>query len=303
MKRLSWLSLTMMVVSGFAFADMEVVATDIIGVEGPQIVGNDLYYVSWTKETVSKWDGTTNSIIKEFPKCGPTGLTLTPSKTLFLACSADPGSIIEIDLKGNELGRWDVDDKGNKFIGGVNDMVTAHSGAVYATLWGQATKTPSKVSGKIIMFSPKTKTWRVVADHINYANGIGLSPDNKTLYVSGEVGNVVYKFPVKPDGSLSDMENFAVLGALSPTQSSDPWTGPDGIEVDREGNVYVAQWGGGKILKIASTGELLKLIELPDSSGTTNLAFSEDEKTMYITAVTDSSAAVPVGKIFKGEKQ
>jgi gluconolactonase len=303
MKLLSLLSATMILVSGVASADMQVVATDVIGVEGPQIVGSDLYYVSWAKETVNKWDGKNNSVVKDFPGCGPTGLTLTPSKTLFVACSADPGTIMEIDLKGNKIGQWDADKQGNKLVGGVNDLVTARSGAVYATLWGQATKVPSKVSGKIIMFSPQSKTWSVVAEHINYANGIGLSPDNKTLYVSAEVGNVVYKFPVNKDGTLGDMENFAVLGALSPTQYTDPWTGPDGIEVDHDGNVYVAQWGGGKILKISSTGELLKAIEVPGSSGTTNIAFSDDDKTMFITAVDDSSASIATGKIFKVEKQ
>jgi sugar lactone lactonase YvrE len=94
------------------------------------------------------------------------------------------------------------------------------------------------------------------------------------------------------------MENYAILNALSPFQSSDPWTGPDGIEVDRDGNVYVAQWGGGKI-KISAVGELLKVIEVLGSTGTTNIAFSEEEKTMYITAVTDSTAAVPTVKYLK----
>lgn len=274
MTELTWLCAAMLMVSNCAFADMQVVASDVVGVEGPQIVVNDLYYVSWAKETVNKLDG----------KSGPTGLTLASSKTLFVACSNDPGVVIEVGLKRNKIREWDVDDKGDKFVGGINDIVTARSGAVYATLWGQATKTPSEVSGKVIMFSPKSESWSVVADHINYANGIGLSPDNKTLYVSGEVGNVVYKFSVHSDGSLSDMENFAILSALSPSQSSDPWTGPDGIEVDRDGNVYVAQWGGGKILKISAAGELLKIIEVPGSAGTTNIAFSEDEKNMYITA-------------------
>ena len=41
-----------------------------------------------------------------------------------------------------------------------------------------------------------------VANDLNYANGIGISPDQKTLYVSETVGNCILKFAVNGDGSV-----------------------------------------------------------------------------------------------------
>jgi gluconolactonase len=36
--------------------------------------------------------------------------------------------------------------------------------------------------GKILYLSPGSRQWVEVADDLNYANGIGVSPDQKTLY-------------------------------------------------------------------------------------------------------------------------
>jgi PPE-repeat protein len=56
----------MLMASNCAFADMEVVANNVVGVEAPQFVGNDLYYVSWAKETVNKCDDKSSAVDKSF---------------------------------------------------------------------------------------------------------------------------------------------------------------------------------------------------------------------------------------------
>src|SRR5262245_41103487 len=61
------------------------------------------------------------------------------------------------------------------------------------------------------------------------ANGVILSPDEKTLYVTN--GAVVFAFDVKPDGSLTNQREF---GKLQGGQ------GGDGSAVDQQGRVYVA---------------------------------------------------------------
>jgi len=53
-----------------------------------------------------------------------------------------------------------------------------------------------------------------VAGDLNYANGIGVSPDQKTLYVSETVGNCMLKFKINDDGSLGNRSNFALLNLL-----------------------------------------------------------------------------------------
>ena len=102
----------------------------------------------------------------------------------------------------------------------------------------------SAVVGKVLYLAPGAKQWVEVAGDFNYANGIGISPDQKTLYVCETVGNSIKKFTIKPDGTLSHRANFALLNLLVKNKVECWWLGPDSLKVDQQGNVYVAQFSG-----------------------------------------------------------
>jgi gluconolactonase len=106
------------------------------------------------------------------------------------------------------------------------------------------------------------------ANDLNYANGIGVSPDQKTLYVSQTVSNCILKFIIEPDGSLTHRSNFALLNVLTKNKNESPWLGPDSMKVDGKGNIYVAQLFGGKILKLSSQGKLLHIFKIAAGDGT-----------------------------------
>src|SRR5258705_11634988 len=106
-----------------ACADEISVVSNILGPEGPLYVDGNLYYVGWISNTLSKWDGKTSTVLNNAPGCGHNGLAFTPQRTFIIACTNDPGAILEVDMTGKELRRWDVDDQGNKFVGGINDVV------------------------------------------------------------------------------------------------------------------------------------------------------------------------------------
>ncbi|PYK14110.1 MAG: hypothetical protein DME64_11875 [Verrucomicrobia bacterium] len=138
-----------------------------------------------------------------------------------------------------------------------------------------------------------------VAGDLNYANGIGVSPDQKTLYVSETVGNCMLKFKINDDGSLGNRSNFALLNLLVRNKVESWWLGPDSMKVDSKGNIYVAQWFGGKILKISPDGKLLRVFEIAAGDGTTNVAFGEGEKELYVTVVKNPKDAQAKGSIVK----
>jgi len=140
--------------------------------------------------------------------------------------------------------------------------VTAN-GRAYATVFGPYADppTPTSVIGKILYLAPGSEKWVQVANDLNYANGIGISPDQKTLYVSETVGNCILKFTINDDGSLSHRSNFALLTLLTKNKNDSWWLGPDSMKIDNKGNIYVAQWFGGKILKISPDGNLLHVFE------------------------------------------
>lgn len=264
-----------------------VVVKDVLGPEAPLFVDGSLYFVGWVSNTLSKWDGKTTTILNKTQGCGHNGLALTKGKTFFLACSDEKGAIVEVDLTGKELRRWEEDDKGNRFDGGINDIVVAANGGAYATLFGHFVDPPTTVMGKIIYLAPGAKNWTEVANDLNYANGIGVSPDQKTLYVSETVGNCILKFAINSDGSLGGRSNFALLNLLTKNKVDSWWLGPDSMKIDSKGNMYVAQWSGGKVLKISSEGKLLHVFNIAAGEGTTNVAFGDAEKELYVTVVKD----------------
>ncbi len=284
-----------------ACADEITVVSNLLGPEGPLFVDGNLYYVGWISNTLSKWDGKKATVLNNTPGCGHNGLALTKKKTFLLACTNDPGAILELDMTGKQLRRWDADSNGKKFEGGINDIVVTANDGAYATVFGPYADPPipTGVIGKILYLAPGSEKWVEVANDLNYANGIGVSPDQKTLYVSETVGNCILKFTINGDGSLSNRSNFTLLNLLVRNKVNSWWLGPDSMKIDSKGNIYVAQWFGGKILKLSPEGKLLHVFEISAGDGTTNVAFGEGEKELYVTVVKDPNDPQAKGSIVK----
>ena len=222
-------------------ADEISIVSNILGPEGPLYIDGNLYYVGWVSNTLSKWDGKTTTVLNHTPGCGHNGLALTKQKTFLLACTEEHGAILELDMTGKQLRRWDADKNGKTFDGGTNDIVVTANGGAYATVFGPYADLPTSVVGKILYLAPGSEKWVEVASGLNYANGIGVSPDQKTLYVSETVGNCILKFKINADGSLSNRSNFALLNLLTKNKVESWWIGPDSMKIDSKGNIYVAQ--------------------------------------------------------------
>src|SRR5207247_3612405 len=77
------------------------------------------------------------------------------------------------------------------------------------------------------------------------------------------------------------------------------WLGPESLKIDSKGNIYVAQWFGGKILKLPPDGKLLHVFGIAAGDGTPNVAFSEGEKELYVTVVKDPKDPQAKGSIVK----
>jgi gluconolactonase len=299
--RFTWCSICAMLAGTVSLGAETTVVSSILGPEGPLFIDGNLYYVGWVSNTLSKWDGKTTTVLNHTENCGHNGLALSKDNTFLLACTDDPGVILELDRTGQQLRRWDTDDKGNKFAGGINDIVVTANGGAYATIFGPYgdPPVPTSVIGKILYRAPGSQKWIEVAADLNYANGVGVSLDQKTLYVSQTVGNCMLKFTINDDGTLSHRSNFALLNVLTKNKNNSPWLGPDSMKIDHKGNIYVAQWFGGKILKVSPQGKLLHVFPIAAGDGTTNLAFGKDEKELYVTVVRDPNDPRAKGSIVK----
>jgi len=129
----------------------------------------------------------------------------------------------------------------------------------------------------VYKFSKDGKLTLLTKD-IKAPNGIAFSPDEQKLYVSNADTNkaVWMVYEVKPDGNIA---NGKVLF------NATPWTKtkkgvPDGMKVDKDGNLFAA--GPGGIYVIAPDGTHLGSIETGVPTG--NLAWGEDGSTLFITS-------------------
>ena len=299
--RMIGLAISAMLAATAACAGEVTVVDNVLGPEGPLYVDGDLYFVGWTSSTLSKWDGKTTTVLNRLPGCSHNGLALTARKTFLVACTDDHGAILELDMSGKQLRRWDADARGVTFAGGINDVVVTANGGAYATVFGPYQDVPTAVAGKIVYLAPGARHWVQVADDLNYANGIGVSPDQKTLYVDETVGNCILKFAINAGGALSHRSNFALLTLLTPDKNKSWWLGPDSMKVDAKGDLYVAQWFGGKILKLSPEGKLLHVFEIAAGDGTTNVAFGDGGKDLYVSVVKDPNDPQAKGSIVKIE--
>lgn len=284
---------------GQATLNERVVVSNVRGPEGPLFLDGNLYFVGWVSGTLSKWDGHAVTVLNNAPKCGHNGLALTKQRTFLLACTDEQGAILELDVTGKELRRWTADQEGQPFDGGINDIVVADNGGAYATVFGPYEGDPTAVAGRVVYRAPGSDAWVEVARDLNYANGVAVSRDQKTLYVDETVGNCILKFSIERDGSLSHRSNFALLNLLVPNRVENWWLGPDSLKIDSKGDLYVAQWFGAKVLKISPAGKLLHVFNIRAGTGTTNVALGAGEKELYVSVVKDASDPNAVGSIVR----
>lgn len=126
---------------------------------------------------------------------------------------------------------------------------------------------------------------RRMAGDITVGNGLGWSPDGRTLYYSDTKAHTVYVHDF--DATSGDIGARRVFARFSPKQSGqdlDTYGGrPDGAAVDVAGNYWCAMFEGQRLLKLSPQGEVLHEVRLPVRCATMPCFGGPDLKTLYIT--------------------
>ena len=122
-------------------------------------------------------------------------------------------------------------------------------------------------------------TVTLLTSDITFPNGIAFSPDERTLYVavSDPKRPVIMAYDVQADGTIA---RGRVFFDASPLASAGLKGLPDGLKVDRRGNLFAT--GPGGVLVIAPDGTHLGTILTGEA--TANCAWGDDGSTLYITA-------------------
>ena len=200
------------------------------------------------------------------------------------------GSVLLTQMGARRIVRLDAQNRMHPFLSDYrgkrlnspNDLVFARDGSLWFTdppfgLFNGMDKDPAKELPFNGVFRYAHGKLEAVITDMPLPNGIGFSPDGKTLYVSNYGPDMyVRAYSVGPNGALSRPRTLIHY----PANSGDG--GPDGLKVDMAGNLWSSGPGGIRI--ITPQGKVLGQIKLPEVAA--NIAFAGDGHTVYITGST-----------------
>ena len=123
-------------------------------------------------------------------------------------------------------------------------------------------------------------------------NGIGWSPDNRTLYFTDSVARTIWAYEY--DFATGD------LGARRDFVKLDPSDGmPDGLTVDREGGVWSCVWDGWRIIRYTPDGAIEREIRMPVQRPTSCMFGGASLDTLYVTSASGGLQGAPLaGSLF-----
>ncbi len=196
------------------------------------------------------------------------GLTVYKDGSIF-ACDFGKGAILKISPDGKTT-IYAAGYKKNRF-NRPNDLAFDSKGNLYFT--DPNKYDPDNRDGVIYRIETGTKKVTPVATNLAFPNGLAFSRDAKTLYVCESAMHRVLKFTVTNAGNLTDQKTLVEL----------PGGDPDGLNIDEQGNLYVAHFGGGKIAVIKKDGTIKNILKTPGTKPS-NVEFGDiDMKSLYIT--------------------
>lgn len=285
-------------------AELEEVFNEAHFTEGPTVAPDGTVFFSDITFT-DQADMQAGHIMKYSPNTGDTTVFRSPSGMSNGMKFDAQGRLVVAegaDFGGRRITRTDMATGKSEIIAGLyegkpfnapNDLTIDEKGRVYFTDPRYAGNEPvdQPVMG-VYRINPDRSVHLIIADS-GKPNGIAVSPDQKTLYVgSNDSGS----FKAIPDELPTYKGRMALLAydLLSDGSATfrntvvdyTPQDGPDGFEVDVEGNLYVAVRDRDRFGVCIYSPEGTELVYIKTPELPTNVAFGrgKSSKILYITA-------------------
>lgn len=145
----------------------------------------------------------------------------------------------------------------------------------------------------------------ILDEGFRLANGLGFSPDERTLYFSDSAERVIYSYDYDAEhGTVHSRRPFVRI----PSEEGVP----DGLTVDAEGFVWSAQWFGSGVVRYDPDGRVERRVSVP-AKQTSSVAFGGPDLTDLFVTSAHASDALPLappaydphhgyigGKLFQG---
>lgn len=236
------------------------------GIEGPAVDRNGvLYAVNFEKQgTIGQVmpEGKGSIFVELSGGSIGNGIRFHSDGRMFIADYKNH-NILQVNMASKQLSVYAHEPKMNQ----PNDIAIDNKDRLYASdpNWANGSGNIWRIDtdGKVTLLEANTGT----------ANGIEVSPDNKTLYVNETVQRRVWAYDLAADGGISNKRLLIEF----------PDFGMDGMRCDMKGNLYITRHGKGTIVKVSPVGKVLREIQVGGKQPS-NLAFGgKNGCTVYVT--------------------
>jgi sugar lactone lactonase YvrE len=140
------------------------------------------------------------------------------------------------------------DRPGNRF----NDGKCDRRGRLFA---GTMDNAEVDCTGTLYRLDPDLSVHVMVTD-VHLSNGLGWSPDDRTLYYTDSLRRTIWAYDYDLDtGAIANRRVFARVPDAAGV--------PDGLCVDAQGGVWSAHWGGWRLTRYAPDGRIDRVVEMP----------------------------------------
>lgn len=249
---------------------MEILATGFGLVESPRWHHGRLWFADWTagEIRVLDEDGTSEVVVRHrsLPLC----FDFLPDGTM-LVVSAATCTLLRLQPDGSLTPYADLTPLSRI---GANDIVVDGRGNAYVNSnnaeFGATTPAGGPATGRIYLV-PRLGEPRIVAEDLDFPNGMSVTADDRTLLVAESYRQRLTAFDIAEDGSLGGRRVFAELG-------EDP---PDGITIDATGAVWYADVPHRQCVRVADGGQVLDRVML-DRGGFACMLGGPDGRTLYV---------------------
>ncbi len=207
----------------------------------------------------------------------PSGLGWRPDGTMLIVSMLDRALL---ELKDGALRV--VADLAALAGGPCNDLVVDAVGRAYIGNFGydrHAGEAPRSTA--LLRVDPDGRVTRAAEDLL-FPNGMAITPDGGTLIVAETYAHRLSAFAIGADGSLSRRRIFAAL----------PDCFPDGICLDAEGAVWVADARGHEVTRLFAGGRVAERIAVGDRTVFACMLGGPDRRTLFLCTSTGSGPAM-----------
>lgn len=257
--------------------NLEVVLEDCTFLECPRWHDGRMFVSDfYTGRVLAFAPGGAAETVAEVPN-QPSGLGWLPDGRLLVVSMKDrrllrqepSGELVEhADLSG--LAAWHL-----------NDMVVDAHGRAYVGNFGYDLMAGGAMQPAAVLRVDPDGSASVAAQGLQFPNGSVLTSDGATLVVAESFGGRLSAFDVAADGSLSGRRDWAAFGA----DADDPAAvTPDGICLDAEGAIWVADAGHHRAIRVREGGEILAEVHAGDLDVFACMLGGEDGRTLYLCA-------------------